>query len=307
MKGFGVSIFILIGLSLNPSVFGQAKETLPPQIYQGRADKAQKDLGGLDGGRIIQPPKTEENYEFFKGYRDKKRKENAERESEAIANVEEINKRFTPPPEYLNKYSEYTGGKNLGIFRFFPDINCGQGKTADVAELERCGHLPQVAGFGSKMSFRLKEFPISMASRIDFFFNLSDIHFVGNNFVAGNDSVESLITEIGTVDLKNIKSNSKGINFLANWKKSKNKADFVSHQRIIEKGITNGGYQYSSKVPIKLNAAYALRSIAYYQKHKSFYSSDILIVFKVVGQEKDGSVIIIWKQLSKNDDTFIGT
>lgn len=57
-------------------------------------------------------------------------------------------------------------------------------------------------------------------------------------------------------------------------------------------GKTIDGVAYRSRLPVQVNATYLLRSI-------SFRDSDVLVAFKVVRLDTDGSVVIAWKLLKK--------
>jgi hypothetical protein len=53
---------------------------------------------------------------------------------------------------------------------------------------------------------------------------------------------------------------------------------------------------YVRETEVSVNHTYALRSIRYDK-------SDVLVVFRVVRKEKDGSLIILWKRLKESPAT----
>jgi hypothetical protein len=55
-------------------------------------------------------------------------------------------------------------------------------------------------------------------------------------------------------------------------------------------GVTIDGLTYQSRLPVIENSTYLLRSISY--DH-----SDVLVAFRVVRRDQDGSVVIAWKLL----------
>jgi hypothetical protein len=73
-------------------------------------------------------------------------------------------------------------------------------------------------------------------------------------------------------------------------------------------GETIDGVHYQERVPVEVNSTYLLRSINY---NKPMFASnapvrsagkrrtDVLVVFRVIRQESDGSVTIAWKLLKK--------
>ncbi len=52
------------------------------------------------------------------------------------------------------------------------------------------------------------------------------------------------------------------------------------------------GYVYKSSLPSMTNRTYILRSISYNR-------FDVLVAFRVVRQDADGSVILVWKRLKE--------
>jgi hypothetical protein len=69
--------------------------------------------------------------------------------------------------------------------------------------------------------------------------------------------------------------------------------------RVLKKGLLSSregmmldGFHYQRSVPVQVNSTYLLRSIAY-------HTGDVLVAFKLVRQDTDGSVIIAWKLLKR--------
>ena len=57
-------------------------------------------------------------------------------------------------------------------------------------------------------------------------------------------------------------------------------------------GMKVQGALYRSQLPLEINATYLLRSMI-------FGSSDVLVAFRIVRQDPDGSAIILWKRLKQ--------
>ena len=231
------------------------------------------------------------------------KKKLAEMEAEKLKVLKEINEISSVSREYHTKFAEFLKAKNTGIARIFPDKNCGKGITVSVDELERCNNTPQIKGAGSLYSVRLSEIPAYLPlDGILFYIGESDIHFIDDKFVVGNKTTQSIISEIGDVSLDDIDAKSTPIKFLTEFEPSKNKSEMARQKQELDGGINSNGYLYSTSAPIKLNSAYALRSIAFQQgKYTTFWNTDLLIAFKVVGQEDHGSVVILWKKLKQRE------
>ncbi|HEY0429658.1 MAG TPA: hypothetical protein VGC76_17890 [Pyrinomonadaceae bacterium] len=230
----------------------------------------------------------------------KKQQELEEEEKRII--IDEINAKLSPPAEYTAEYAVFLKEKNTGITRMFPDKNCGMGLVVSVKELERCGETPQIKGAGSLYSTRLDAIPGYLPlGAILSIIGLSEIHFVGEKLIIGNDLTQGIIGEIGDANIDEIDLKSDAFKFLTKYERVETKSDFALKTAELERGIESGGFFYSASARVRLNSVYVLRSIAYWQKYKSFWNTDVFVVFKIIGQEKDGSIIFIWKKLKDKD------
>ena len=228
----------------------------------------------------------------------KEEKAEAAKKLEAI---EELNKKVSAPPAYYDRYSAFLKNKNTGLARLFPDQGCSQGKVVSVQELEKCGIFSEIPGTGSSYSFRLSKIPAD--TPLDYILGLisiSDIRFTGGNFVVGTDRTQDIISSIGEIDLEDITLKSESVKFLKDYKTVSTLTKLKSQNVILTKGVNANGYLYSRIVPVKLQITYILRSIAYSpESYKTFWNTDQIAAFKVVGQEADGSVILLWKILKE--------
>ena len=59
-----------------------------------------------------------------------------------------------------------------------------------------------------------------------------------------------------------------------------------------KKGVSLDSHLFKTTLPVQKNMTYALRSIAYDR-------TDLLIAFRVLRQESDGSVLLLWKRIEK--------
>ncbi|MEQ1764488.1 MAG: hypothetical protein ABL984_15265, partial [Pyrinomonadaceae bacterium] len=216
--------------------------------------------------------------------------------------LEEINTLLSPPAEYRIKHAEFLKDKNTGIVRVFPDRGCDKGVVVSVENLERCGGTAPIRGAGSLFSFRLNKLPSYLSLKnVLYFIGLSDIHFVDGKFVVGTKSVQDIISDIGQVELADVTHKSDSVKFLKSFKPSDTAAKVALQNENLAKGVIENGFLYSTSTPIVLNRTYVLRSIAFStHEYGSFWNTDVLTAFKVVGQENDGSVVILWKEMKES-------
>ncbi|MEW6130780.1 MAG: hypothetical protein AB1757_27370 [Acidobacteriota bacterium] len=98
------------------------------------------------------------------------------------------------------------------------------------------------------------------------------------------------ITMIGDVPLDEITLTHPAVEFLANFNAPTAEPQAREQQHISGTGIAVQGFNYSRYVGARVNRTYVLRSIDYHQ-------SDVLVAFRVIRQDADGSLTIIWKML----------
>lgn len=291
------AITSLLGQDL-PRDPGGVPVNSPPQWVQRVEDARQRQARQREEMNKAQRPspvrKTEKDIE-----------KHVEKEEEKKKVIDEINQKLTVS-EYRERFAEFLTNKNTGIARMFPEKGCGKGKIVNVQELERCAETPDIPGGGSLYSVRLNELPYYLRLQdILFYVEQSDIHFTDDKFIVGNKTTLDIISNIGDVNLEKIDLKSPALTFLADIKPSKTKSEFDLQKKALEKGINENGYLYSDSAPVRLNDTYILRSIAYHSGYRSFWNTDHLIAFKVVGREKDGSVVILWKKLKEKGAPFL--
>lgn len=202
--------------------------------------------------------------------------------------------KLLPPQKYWDQYGDFLKSKKAGLARLFIDKGCDQGKTVTVQELERCAGVVPVKGDGSFYSFIFR----ANEAGGSFWW---DIHFDKDKFVVGNDRIQSIIAELGDIDLEDARK-SKALKFLDKFEMKKTLAEIKEQRSILEKGIENDGFTYSNNVPVKINQTYILRTVAYLHPEIPAYyhwetGFDLTIAFKVVAREADGSLILLWKEL----------
>jgi hypothetical protein len=108
--------------------------------------------------------------------------------------------------------------------------------------------------------------------------------FAGFNF--------GLFISFGDLPLEGATLENAGVNALAEYQAPSMEAEIRAQQRQTHQGIKLGEFTATSYLPAKVGTTFALRSL-YYDV------SDVLVAFRVVRQDQDGSVILLWKTLKK--------
>ncbi len=206
--------------------------------------------------------------------------------------LEDLSK-IKPAQKYFVQFADFLKDKNTGLARLHPYMKCDQGLTVSIQEIERCADTLQIRGGGSFYSFRNR-------TTINESGNWSDIQLTDGKFVVGSKTQFGLIRELGeVVSLEELSLKSKEFEFLLKYKPKSYFQEVKLEKERLDKGLID---RFSSSAELKLNSTYILRSIAYQLQFVKVLDNraDIIVAFKVIAQEDDGSIILLWKQLKSN-------
>jgi hypothetical protein len=101
-----------------------------------------------------------------------------------------------------------------------------------------------------------------------------------------------MIARAGAVDLDEMSIEHPSVFFLGNYKAATDEPTARLEWKRFGPGVTIDGLTYGHRAKAEIGMTYVLRSIDYSE-------SDVLVAFKVVRQDSDGSLIIAWKLLKK--------
>jgi hypothetical protein len=133
----------------------------------------------------------------------------------------------------------------------------------------------------------------------------SEIGLQDDKLITGFASASlGLITSIGDAPLETISLSSPGVEYLAGFVPPARYIEAYEQDRNNLKGIAAGSYTYQSVYPAVANTTYVLRSTAYHRQPRNplvvqYPGSDVLIAFRIIRKDADGSVVILWKRLQK--------
>jgi hypothetical protein len=101
-----------------------------------------------------------------------------------------------------------------------------------------------------------------------------------------------LLTELGDVSLNELTSDHPSARSLADYAAAKNEPDARAEHRQVQAGRIMDGITYKTRVPVKIGTTFLLRSINY-------DDTDVLVAFRTMRKDTDGSLIIAWKLLKR--------
>lgn len=211
-----------------------------------------------------------------------------------------------PDPDLTLRYADLLKEKNNGLVRLMPDLGCDE-ITFRAQRSEKCDQLT-IPGGGAAFSFRTKNHRQ---------WRLADLIYDGRNFVAYGQGSQGFLTNLGNVPIVQVTSVSPGVHFMAKFEPA-NRLDLIFNQnRAFTDRVIDGDHVYSKIIPAKLDTTIVLRSVAYKAHVERDFEGirfnelsfdkriDVLIAFRVVRLADDGSVTILWRELSRTDSPKI--
>jgi len=173
-----------------------------------------------------------------------------------------------PSTEDLSSFAAFLSQPQTGLMRLMPR------ETYD-------GYLTTRGG-GAYYSFARLTHEYGYGSDIGLEQGFLSVGFAGADF--------GFLTNLGDVPIDGITPDTPAVQYLATFSPPTNLADARVQQQRAGTGFTSGGYHYIDDMRATASTTFALRSICY-------NGSDVLVAFRLVRFDTDGSAIIAWKIL----------
>jgi hypothetical protein len=198
----------------------------------------------------------------------------------------------------FEKYKVFLESKNTGLIRLVPDLDCSLSDRVLVTS-EYCSKY-SMPGNGAAYSFRTGHYRIK---------RLADLFFKENYFYSGGSYIESVMANLGDKDISLLTLNSEGVKEITELTPVKEVEFLKDTLERLKKGLMVNSILYSNRVSAGKDSTYILRSIAFdtknfisvngYTYDEFHYDKrrDVVIAFRVVEKNNDGSVVILWKEL----------
>lgn len=139
-------------------------------------------------------------------------------------------------------------------------------------------------GGGSYYSFTLRSNEYGRGTDIGLEQGQFRVGFAGADF--------GFMTDLGDVPLEAVSNETEGVRFMAGFEAPSMEADARVAGRQFYPARREEGWSYVRSLRAAAGRTYALRSIVYGE-------SDVLVAFRVLRKDEDGSVVLLWKLLQK--------
>jgi hypothetical protein len=172
-------------------------------------------------------------------------------------------------------FAEFLQQRDTGIIRLLPREVYGSSSSNKG--------LLAINGGGAYYSFVRLTHEYGQGSDISLEQGYLSVGFAGANY--------GVVAQAGNVDLNEITVEHPSL-FLANYQAATEEPAARQERARFIPGLSVDGIKYNQRVKAEVGMSYVLRSIDYGR-------SDWLVALKVVRQDSDGSLIVLWKVLKK--------
>lgn len=177
---------------------------------------------------------------------------------------------LAPSDKDLAKNAEFLTQPDTGLIRLLPrEVFQDKLTILGGAAYYSFTRLTHEYGFGSDIELAQEKFSVG---------------FAGADF--------GFLTRLGKVPIEEVTLADPAATFLATFVTPTVEADARAQYQRSVAGFDVNGFTYKSSVAVKKKCAYLLRSINY-------FGSDVLVAFRIVSQDDDGSVVIVWRILKR--------
>ncbi len=219
----------------------------------------------------------------------------------------EDKKYLEPDTELKAKHAGILKLSKTGLIKLTPDIGCNYSELVLDAR-EKCLQN-SIPGGGAYYSFRRSKYVLP---------TIADLRFYENRFSVAGRIAGGVMVALGDIPLDQISSKSDGVKFLADIIPETVRSKANRQMSEFQNGLQKDNYFYTRSLPLNSKTVYAVRIIAYQtdefiknlQNTKDVYDfiqlnedkrADIIMAFRVVEVNNDGSVWVLWRELSRQN------
>ena len=168
------------------------------------------------------------------------------------------------------RFAEFLKQPDTGIIRLLPR--------------EKYQDKTMIRGGGAYYSFTRLTHEYGYGSDIELQQGRFSVGFAGADF--------GFICDIGSAPIEQVTLDHPAVHFPLTFAAPTTEPEARQHQRLSSTGFNAAGFYYDNDVVVFESRTYILRSINY-------GASDVLIVFRAIREDSDGSMVLLWKRLKK--------
>lgn len=206
---------------------------------------------------------------------------------------------LAPDAQQLQKYEAFLRQPGTGLCKL---LNINESRLA-INDIKTTSAFPHLVGLGAYFSFakqthnpdewaqiRLKDgalYPAYIEMKRT---TLASSGGMAQSFVYTSGYSLAVFTMLGNIALDDIALTLPALQFLVEWQPPTQYQDFISQVKQLQTGVNLGQQRFQSSIPARPETTYAMRAINYKK-------ADVIIAFRIIQPDADGSLHILWKQL----------
>jgi hypothetical protein len=202
----------------------------------------------------------------------------ADEREKAAAEIESLREQIkareaillAPSNEDRQAYAEFLAQSGTGLIRLLPR--------------EKWDSKLSTRGGGAYYSFTRLTHEYGYGSDISLEQDYFQVGFAGANF--------GFMVNLGVVPLETVTAETDGVRFMSAFQTPSAEPEARKAYRQFGGGQKAGQWVYMNRLPVSVNSTYVVRSINY-------DASDVLVAFRVVRKDSDGSVVLLWKMVNQ--------
>ena len=194
---------------------------------------------------------------------------------------------LVPSPELQQQFAAFLQLPDTGLIRMYPPLRRRVISVTDLAT----GRRPGFGMYASLYSFSKEKHGNGLNGYVDPRLGWAELKLINGRFITGftGEALGVLVT-LGDVPLETVTPDSFGVTGLTNITPPADYFEAASLSRRNRAGFDLQRFRYGRSLPVAENMTYALRST-------SNKRADVLVGFRVVRVEENGSLTLIWRKL----------
>ena len=194
---------------------------------------------------------------------------------------------LAPSVEDQQQFAEFLRLPDTGVIRMFPP---GRRRVVSLADLAT-GRRPGFGGYASLYSFSKQKHGNGLHGYVDPRLGWAELRLWNGRFITGvtGESLGVLVA-LGDVPLESVTPETYGVTGLTNITPPADYFEAANLSRRNRAGFALERFRYGSSLPVAANTTYVLRAT-------SNKRADVLVGFRVVRVDENGSVTLIWRKL----------
>ena len=194
---------------------------------------------------------------------------------------------LAPAIEIEQKFADFLRLPDTGLIRMYPPLRRRVISVADLAT----GRRPGFGMYASLYSFSKAKHGNGLNGYVDPRLGWAELRLLNGRFITGfTGEALGVLVALGDVPLEAVTPETYGVTGLTNITPPADYFEAANLSRRNRAGFALERFRYGSSLPVAENMTYVLRST-------SNKRADILVGFRVVRVDENGSVTLIWHKL----------